>query len=68
MNAVPLGDPRPLVNVVVNGREIAALADSTILEACRREGIDVPTLCYLENLTSVNTCRVCVVTRSALIW
>lgn len=61
MNAIPLGNPRPLVNVTVNGREIAALADSTILEACRREGIDVPTLCYLENLTPVNTCRVCVV-------
>lgn len=61
MSAIPLGDPRPLVNVTIDGRKIAALADSTILEACRGEGIDVPTLCYLENLTPVNTCRVCVV-------
>src|SRR5688572_3721767 len=33
----------------------------TILDACRAEGIDVPTLCFLENLTPVNVCRVCVV-------
>src|SRR5262249_33646671 len=30
-------------------------------QACRQEGIDTPTLCYLENLTPVNVCRVCVV-------
>jgi predicted molibdopterin-dependent oxidoreductase YjgC len=28
---------------------------------CRNRGIDTPTLCYLENLTPVNACRVCVV-------
>jgi predicted molibdopterin-dependent oxidoreductase YjgC len=36
-------------------------AGSTILDACRAQGIDTPTLCYLENLTPVNVCRVCVV-------
>ncbi|MBV8164184.1 MAG: (2Fe-2S)-binding protein [Candidatus Eremiobacteraeota bacterium] len=34
---------------------------TTLLEACRLRGIDTPTLCYLENLTPVNVCRVCVV-------
>ena len=34
---------------------------STILDACRQQGIDTPTLCYAENLTPVNVCRVCVV-------
>jgi predicted molibdopterin-dependent oxidoreductase YjgC len=33
----------------------------TILDACRSIGIDTPTFCYLENLTPVNVCRVCVV-------
>jgi predicted molibdopterin-dependent oxidoreductase YjgC len=61
LNAVPLGEPRPLVNVTIDGRDVAAIAGSTILDTCRRAGIDVPTLCYLENLTPVNTCRVCVV-------
>ncbi|MGH2931092.1 MAG: 2Fe-2S iron-sulfur cluster-binding protein [Solirubrobacteraceae bacterium] len=34
---------------------------STVLDACRQIGIDTPTLCYLETLTPVNACRVCVV-------
>ena len=34
---------------------------TTILGACRQQGIDTPTLCYAENLTPVNVCRVCVV-------
>src|SRR5712691_583105 len=33
----------------------------TILDACRSLGFDTPTLCYLESLTPVNVCRVCVV-------
>ena len=33
----------------------------TILEATRKLGIDTPTLCFLETLTPVNACRVCVV-------
>ena len=61
VNAVPLGDPRPLVDVVIDGRSISTPTGRTILDVCRDEGIDVPTLCYLENLTPVNTCRVCVV-------
>ncbi len=34
---------------------------TTLLEACREQGIDTPTLCYLETLTPVNACRLCVV-------
>src|SRR5689334_12339976 len=49
------------VEITVDGRTVTAREGSTILDACRREGIDTPTLCYLENLTPVNVCRVCVV-------
>lgn len=56
-----LGQPRPQVNLTIDGRAVTTPAGSTILETCRQEGIDVPTLCYLENLTPVNTCRVCMV-------
>ena len=34
---------------------------ATILDACRRLGIETPTLCYGDTLTPVNVCRVCVV-------
>src|SRR5262245_19174924 len=61
MTAVFLETPRRLVDVTIDGRAVRVPEGSPILEACRQEGIDTPTLCYLENLTPVNVCRVCVV-------
>jgi predicted molibdopterin-dependent oxidoreductase YjgC len=49
------------VELSIDGVPVSVPAGSTILEACRAQGIDTPTLCYLENLTPVNVCRVCVV-------
>jgi predicted molibdopterin-dependent oxidoreductase YjgC len=50
-----------MVELTLDGRPVQAPAGSTILQACRSAGIDTPTLCFLENLTPVNVCRVCVV-------
>jgi len=60
----PEPPPVPVVETVelsIDGLAVSVPAGSTILEACRSQGIDTPTLCYLENLTPVNVCRVCVV-------
>jgi NADP-reducing hydrogenase subunit HndD len=59
--AAPLVQAPPSVSLTIDGHEVSAPAGSTILDACRAEGIDVPTMCWLENLTPVNVCRVCVV-------
>ena len=56
-----VGLPRRMLIATIDGREVQAPEGTTILEACRRLGIDTPTLCYLETLTPVNVCRVCVV-------
>ncbi len=61
MIETPVGLPKRLVEISVDGRSVSAPEGSTILEACRGAGEEQPTLCYLENLTPVNTCRVCVV-------
>ena len=45
----------------VNGREIAAAPGETILQACKRHGIDIPHLCYQEGLRPDGNCRACVV-------
>jgi predicted molibdopterin-dependent oxidoreductase YjgC len=58
---IPLAPPRRLVDLEVDGRTVRVPEGSTILDACRAEGIDTPTLCYADNLTPVNACRVCVV-------
>jgi len=61
MTAVFLAAPRRLVDITIDGKAVRVLEGTTLLEACRQQGIDTPTLCYLENLTPVNVCRVCVV-------
>src|SRR5207244_1263916 len=49
------------VDITIDGRTVSVPENTTILEACRAQSIDTPTLCYLETLTPVNVCRVCVV-------
>jgi predicted molibdopterin-dependent oxidoreductase YjgC len=58
----PPESPEPKqVEIKIDGRSVTVPETMTILDACRSIGIDTPTLCYLENLTPVNVCRVCVV-------
>lgn len=49
------------VTLSIDGADVVVDAGLTILEACRSVDADQPTLCYLESLTPVNACRVCVV-------
>src|ERR1017187_2270187 len=49
------------VELTIDGRTVRVLEGATILQACKTIGIETPTLCYLETLTPVNVCRVCVV-------
>src|SRR5688500_13629486 len=58
--APPVEKP-PDVELTIDGVAIAVPEGTTILGACRQQGIDTPTLCYADNLTPVNVCRVCVV-------
>ena len=56
---------RPLVtpafDVEIDGRTLSARAGQTILEVCRENGIEVPTLCYEPKLPGFGACRMCVV-------
>ena len=58
--APPVEAP-PQVDLTIDGQAVSVPAGSTILDAARSIGRDIPTMCYLENLTPVNVCRVCVV-------
>jgi len=49
------------VELTIDGRSVTVPEGTTLLDAARQIGIDTPTLCYLENLTPVNVCRICVV-------
>ncbi len=50
-----------MVKVKVNGIEVEVPDGSTILEAARKAGIDIPTLCYLKDINEIGACRMCVV-------
>ncbi len=56
-----VGLPKRMLAATIDGKEVSVPEGTTILQACRSLGIDTPTLCYLETLTPVNVCRVCVV-------
>jgi predicted molibdopterin-dependent oxidoreductase YjgC len=56
----PVEAPPP-IELTIDGETVTVPAGSTLLDACRELGIDTPTLCFAENLTPVNVCRVCVV-------
>ncbi|MGH9324907.1 MAG: 2Fe-2S iron-sulfur cluster-binding protein, partial [Vicinamibacteria bacterium] len=49
------------IDITLDGRPVSVPEGATLLDACRKDGIATPTLCYLETLTPVNACRVCVV-------
>ena len=49
------------VNIKINGMAVSAPEGSTILEAARIAGIDIPTLCFLKDINEIGACRMCVV-------
>ena len=53
--------PAKPVSLTIDGKPVSVPEGTTILAACREIGVEIPTLCFLETLTPVNACRVCVV-------
>ena len=51
----------PTIKLEIDGREVVGTEGQTILEVCRANGIDVPTLCYEPKLPGFGACRMCVV-------
>jgi len=51
----------PVVEFELNGKPVSGRATETIIEVAKREGIDIPHLCYKEGLDAVGNCRACMV-------
>ena len=49
------------INITINGMKVACPSGSTILEAAKLCGIEIPTLCYLKEINAIGACRICVV-------
>ena len=50
-----------MINVTIDGKNYKIPENYTVLKACREAGVYVPTLCYLEGINQVGSCRLCLV-------
>ncbi|MBR5121378.1 MAG: (2Fe-2S)-binding protein, partial [Oscillospiraceae bacterium] len=49
-----------MLNIKVNGLSVQAPKGSTVLEAARLAGVEIPTLCFLKEINEIGACRICV--------
>lgn len=49
------------VNLTIDNMKVKADKGTTVLEAARTIGIEIPTLCFLKDINEVSSCRVCLV-------
>ena len=50
-----------MVTLTIDGQSVKTKKGSTILEAARSAGIDIPTLCFLKDIHQTGDCRMCIV-------
>lgn len=54
-------NPARAIIFSINGRDVSAREDETILTVARQNGIHIPTLCHLDGLSERGACRLCIV-------
>ena len=50
-----------MVNITINNKAVTAADGTTIIEAARENGINIPNLCYMKDVHQLGACRICVV-------
>lgn len=50
-----------MLNVKINGISVSVPKGSTILDAARMAGVEIPTLCFMKEKNEIGACRICVV-------
>ena len=52
---------KEMVNLTIDNQKVTVPKGTTILEAAKEAGIDIPTLCFLKEINEVGDCRMCIV-------
>jgi NADH dehydrogenase/NADH:ubiquinone oxidoreductase subunit G len=52
---------KPVPTVTIDGRKVRVKKDATVLDAARKAGVWIPTLCYHPAVVSDAACRICMV-------
>ena len=50
-----------MVTLTIDNQQVQVEEGKTILDAAKKLGINIPTLCYLKEINEIGACRVCVV-------
>ena len=50
-----------MVNLTINGKQVRAKEDATLLDICRKRSIPIPALCFHPDLSPQGSCRLCTV-------
>ena len=48
-----------MIKLTINNKKISAEPGTTILEAAKQNGINIPSLCYMEGVHKFGACRIC---------
>lgn len=54
-----------LVKLTIDGVSVEVPEGTSVLEAARKAGVKIPTLCYLKDLNAIGSCRICMVDAGA---
>ena len=52
---------KEMVNLTIDNQKVTVPKGTTILNAAKKAGIDIPTLCFLKEINEVGDCRMCIV-------
>ncbi|NUQ82319.1 MAG: bidirectional hydrogenase complex protein HoxU [Bacteroidetes bacterium] len=58
---MPNGSNIKVKTLKIDGKDVSAREDQTILDVCKENGVFIPTLCHLEGLSNIGACRLCMV-------
>ena len=50
-----------MMQLTIDGKFVTAQPEETILSVAERNGVRIPTLCYLKKMSPIGSCRMCMV-------
>ncbi len=56
-----MSNPVRIITMTIDGQEVSAREDQTVLDVARENDIFIPALCHVEGLSAVGACRLCLV-------
>ena len=56
-----MSEEKKMISLTIDGNPVTVEEGTTILQAAKSIGVDIPTLCFLKDINEVGDCRMCIV-------